>query len=70
MSEIDTISELQSKSDKELAEWMSGFKNNTGNYILGEIEFKRRLNKSNELRGWIAIVISVVAFFFSIYNCR
>jgi hypothetical protein len=45
---------------------MTGWKAHTGNYILAELEFKRRLNKSNEVRGWIAIVLSVVAILISI----
>ena len=61
-----TTKELQSKTDVELAEWMAGWKIDTGNYILAGLEFKRRLNKSNEIRGWIAIVLSVVAIAISI----
>ena len=61
-----TTKELQSKTDVELAEWMAGWKVDTGNHILAGLEFKRRLNKSNEIRGWIAIVLSVVAIAISI----
>jgi hypothetical protein len=45
---------------------MAGWKVDTGNYILAEIEFKCRFNKSNEVRGWIAIILSVVAIVISI----
>jgi len=65
-----TAEELKSKTNEELAEWMAGWKVNTGNYILAEIEFKRRLNKSNEVRGWIAIILSVVAIVISIITLR
>jgi hypothetical protein len=61
-----TSQELKLKTDEELAEWMAGWKEHTGNYILAEIEFKRRLNKNNEVRGWIAIVLSVLAIGISI----
>ena len=61
-----TSQELKLKTDEELAEWMAGWKEHTGNYILAEIEFKRRLNKNNEVRGWIAIVLSVIAIVISI----
>lgn len=54
-------------SDEELAEWMAGWKEHTGNYILAELEFKRRLNKSNEFRGWFAIILSVIAIVISIF---
>ena len=61
-----TSQELKLKTDEELAEWMAGWKEHTGNYILAEIEFKRRLSKNNEVRGWIAIVLSVLAIGISI----
>jgi len=60
------VKELQTKTDEALAEWMAGWRSDTGNYILAEMEFKRRLNKSNEIRGWIAIVLSIVAIIISI----
>ena len=61
-----TSQELKLKTDEELAEWMAGWKEHTGNYILAEIEFKRRLNKNNEIRGWIAVVLSILAIVISI----
>ncbi len=53
--------DLREKSDEELAEFMAGWKQDTGNYILCEMEFKRRQNIGNEKRGWISLGISVVA---------
>jgi hypothetical protein len=66
MAMTTSLQELKLKTDEELAEWMAGWKEHTGNYILAEIEFKRRLNKNNEVRGWIAIVLSVLAISISI----
>ena len=57
---------MKLKTDEELANWMVGWKEHSANYILAEIEFKRRLNKNNEVRGWIAIVLSVTAIAISI----
>jgi hypothetical protein len=61
-----TTEELKNKTNEELAEWMAGWSVNTGNYILAEIEFKRRMNKNNNIRGWVAIILSLVAIIISI----
>ena len=61
-----TSKELRKKSDEELAEEMSGWKEHSGNYILYEIEFKRRQSAPNELRGWISLVLAVLAIIVSI----
>lgn len=58
--------ELKSKTDEELAEYMSGWKENTGNYILSEMEFKRRQSRGNEIRGWISLGLSVLAIVISV----
>ena len=57
---------LRAKSDEELAEIMSDLKPETGNYILCEMEFKRRQNSGNEKRGWVSLGISVVALVVSV----
>lgn len=61
-----TSKELREKSDEELAEYMSGWKEHTGNYILCEIEFKRRQSAPNEIRGWISLVLAVLAIIVSL----
>ncbi len=53
--------DLRKISDEELAEFMAGWKPETGNYILCEMEFKRRQNIGNETRGWISLGISTIA---------
>ncbi|OYD48196.1 hypothetical protein CBY09_21925 [Acidovorax kalamii] len=53
-------------SDEQLAEYMTGWKEHTGNYILCEIEFKRRQNRGNEFRGWISLGLSVLAIVISV----
>jgi hypothetical protein len=53
--------DLRQKSNEELAEFMAGWKQDTGNYILCEMEFKRRQNRGNEMRGWISLGISATA---------
>jgi hypothetical protein len=53
--------DLRQKSNEELAEFMAGWKQDTGNYILCEMEFKRRQSRGNEMRGWISLGISATA---------
>jgi hypothetical protein len=62
--------ELRNKSDEDLAEFMAGWRHDTGNYILCEMEFKRRQSAPNEIRGWVslflavfAVIVSVIALF-------
>ena len=61
-----TSKELRGKSDEELAEEMSGWEKHTGNFILYEMEFKRRHSAPNEIRGWISVVLAVIAIMISI----
>lgn len=53
--------DLRKKSDEKLADFMAGWKQDTGNYILCEMEFKRRQNRGNNIRGWISLGISATA---------
>jgi hypothetical protein len=59
-------SELKAMSNEELAAYMASWKESTGNYILCEMEFKRRQNSGNAVRGWLSLVISVIALGVSI----
>lgn len=61
-----TIESLRNKSDEELADFMASYKESTGNYILCKMEFERRQNKGNEIRGWIALGVSGFALFISV----
>lgn len=61
-----TSKELRKKSDEDLAEFMAGWKHDTGNYILSEMEFKRRQSAPNEIRGWVSLVLSVLAIIVSV----
>jgi hypothetical protein len=66
MTTSETSAKLRTLSDEQLANKMSGWKEHTGNYILCEIEFKRRQARGNEIRGWFSLVISIFAFLVSI----
>jgi len=59
-------SDLKGMSDERLAEYMAGWKEHTGNYILCEMEFKRRQNSGNAVRGWLSVIIAVIALAVSI----
>lgn len=57
---------LRALSDEELAQYLSGWREGTGNWWLAQIEFKRRQDRGNVHRGWIGIVISILALMTSI----
>jgi hypothetical protein len=58
--------QLKEMSDDTLAEYMAGWKPDTGKYILSQMEFKRRQSRPNEIRGWISLGISVLAIIISV----
>ncbi len=60
------MTDLKQKSDSELAEWITGWKPGTKDYILGTTELDRRKNRGNTVRGWLAIRVSVLALIVSI----
>lgn len=60
------MTDLRTKSDHELAEWIAGWKPGTKDHILGMAELDRRKNMGNTIRGWIAIAISLLALLLSI----
>ena len=49
------LKELRGKTDDELVEWLSGWKEGTKIHIAGMIELRRRQERPNEIRGWAAI---------------
>ena len=53
-------------TDEELAVFMAGWKHDTGNYVLSEVEFKRRQSAPNEIRGWLSLGLSVFAIIISV----
>ncbi len=58
--------ELRKMSGEALAEYMAGWKPDTGNYILSAMEFKRRQSAPNEFRGWISVILAVLAIIISV----
>jgi hypothetical protein len=69
----DPFPELRRMSTHEVAQWTAGWREGTANRILGELEIKRRLDRGNTVRGWVAIGISLAALavsFFSVYLKR
>jgi hypothetical protein len=59
--------ELRSYTDEQLAKHIGYFNSGAPDHILGELEFRRRTSVPNEIRGWAALAISVVALVVSIY---
>ena len=55
-------------SDEDLAAHWSGWKRDTGDWFLTEMEVKRRQTAANEMRGWVALVLSVAALALSIVS--
>lgn len=48
-------------SDRELADYMAGYKESTPEWIMCQQEFKRREGMPAARRAWIAIWISIAA---------
>ena len=64
---ITTITkDLRSMTDEQLAEFMAGWRTDTGNYILSKMEFMRRQSRGNEIRGWISLALSALALILSV----
>lgn len=52
-------------SDRELAEHKAGYRADTREYILAEMEIQRRLQQPGAIRSWVAIAVSVLALLVS-----
>ncbi|MBT5107105.1 MAG: hypothetical protein HOM25_00360 [Rhodospirillaceae bacterium] len=61
------LKELRGKTDDELVEWLSGWKEGTKFHIAGMIELRRRQERPNEIRGWAAIFFSAFAILISVF---
>ena len=61
-----TSKELKGMSDEALAEHWSGWKRDTGDWYLTDIEVKRRQIAASEFRGWLSVVLSIMAVLISI----
>jgi len=57
---------LRSLTDEGLAQQLEGWKEGTGNWWLAQMEFKRRQAAGNVRRGWIGVVLSIVAIIVSV----
>lgn len=60
------MANLKKMSDRDLAEYQAGWRPDTRQYILAEMEIQSRLQQPGSIRSWIAIAISVVALLVSI----
>ena len=61
-----TAEQLRAMSDEKIAEHWSGYRQDTGDWFLTEMEVKRRQNAASEFRGWASLVLSVLAFIISL----
>ena len=61
------IYNLEGKSDQELYEWIGGWKPSTAKHIAGIQELRKRNERPNKLRSWVAITLSAVSLMLSIY---
>ena len=59
------LKDLRTKTDDELVEWIAGWKEGTFDHVIGMLELKRRQERPNEIRGWIAIFIAALAVILS-----
>ena len=60
------MANLKKMSDRDLAEYQAGWRPDTRQYILAEMEIQSRLQQPGALRSWIAIGLSVIALLLSI----
>lgn len=58
--------DLRKLTDEELAKAWAGYKPNTPNAFLIEMEVRRRQAAPSEWRGWIALALSAVAIVVSV----
>ena len=63
---MSTLSKKRAMTDDELVEDLSGWKEGTKDHIACMIELKRRQEQPNEIRGWIAVVVSAVSLVISL----
>lgn len=63
---MSTLSDLRKKTDDELVDYIGGWKTDSRNYLAGMIELRRRQDRPNQIRGWIAIFLSIVAICVSV----
>lgn len=62
-----TTNELRKYTDEQLAQHIGYFKSGSPDYMLGELEFRRRMSVPSALRSWTAITISIIAILLSVY---
>ena len=63
---MSILSKKRTMTDDELVEDLSGWKEGTKDYIACMIELKRRQERPNEIRGWIAVAVSAVSLVISL----
>lgn len=63
-----TSEEIRKLKDEELADLMFQYKPTARPHVLAVRELARRQNLPNEVRGWIALGLSIVAILVSIFS--
>ena len=63
-----TCKDLRAMTNEDLAWLLSGVKERTGEAFLIDMEIRRRQNAANELRGWIALGVSVLAVVVALFS--
>jgi len=63
---MSELRKLRKMTDDQLVEYVGGWKQESPNYIAGMIELRRRQERPNEIRGWIALGIAGLSFVISI----
>ena len=59
---------LKKKSDKELCEWTSSWKNSSDKHLMGMREINKRDRYMTNSLSWLAILIAVLSLILSIYR--
>ncbi len=68
-AQSDTERKLREMANEDVCKWIAGFNDEKGLgfRLLGHHELQRRLRRSDAIRSWIAIGISVTALLISIW---
>ncbi|CAN7189780.1 hypothetical protein [Acidovorax sp. LjRoot117] len=62
-----TQAQLRAMSDPALIEHMAGWRENSAEWLLAKQEFDRRAARGSEIRGWVAIGLSILAILISVF---
>ena len=61
LDQMRGIEDLPYLNLEDLFTWTAGWQEGSKDHVAGSFEIKRRQERPNEVRGWLAIVFSIVS---------